>query len=498
MSLTRKVAVNTSALAAGRVVTAVAGVLSVAISTRYLGLDTYGALVTAVALVAVIGALADVGISAIGAREIAKHRDQTERLLGGTLTATLMLTGPAALIGALAAFIAYSGPGEELQRTGVLVLIAPMPITALAAAYGAWFVAEQRAYLGTVSSIGAAVIQLAILLVVVALDLGYVGVVAAYASQALASSAISVAIGTRHVRIRPWLNLRLGWRLLVWAAPLGFNKLVAVLYARFDILMLSLMASARAVALYGLAFKLIDFLTLIPNYATITLLPEFAKLADLRERFTRVLSAAMSVMETAALGLVAFFMVFADEAVQVVGGSKFEDSADLLRILVLGAGLAYVTNVIAQALIAVNEQKRLVILSLVGFPVNAVVNVALIPVLGASGAAIAFVAAELLDVVLLVGIYKRAGRTFPMPERVPQRLIAACLAASVGLIKVIPVEGLAVAWLTLAVGGLGFLVVYGGSLYLLRAMPPVVHQNLVRPVWGRVRGSLRTATVKAH
>ncbi len=498
MSLTRKVALNTTVLAVGRVVTACAGLLTVGISTRYLGIDAYGALVTAVALITVVGALGDVGVSAIGAREIAKRPDETERLLGGVFTATLFLTVPVAVVGVATALIAYSGPSEELQRYGVLFLLAPLPLGALAITYGGYFVAQQKAYLGTISSVGAAATQLLVLVLAVSLDLGYLGVVAAYASQAVASSAISVLIGARLVRIRPWLDLKLGKQLFLWALPIGVDRLIATLYARFDILMLSLMATERAVGLYGLAFRLVDILTLLPTYAMVTLLPEFARLSEIRDRFDYVFSMAMSVMQTAAVGLIAFFLVFADEVVQIVGGPGFAGAANVLRILMVGAGLAYVSVVFGQSLIALNHQKRLLILSFTGFPVNALGNIALIPVLGATGAAIAFVATEVFSVVVLAILYRGVGRKLPVPQRVPQTLAAACLAGSVALFKLVPVEGAAVPWLTVGIGGVAFVAIYVGSLYALRAMPPVIHQNLVLPAWGRLQGSVRTAAVKVR
>ena len=56
--------------------------VSVGITTRYLGLQAYGSLTAATAFVVLLAPLLDIGMSTIGARELAKRPAETERLLG--------------------------------------------------------------------------------------------------------------------------------------------------------------------------------------------------------------------------------------------------------------------------------------------------------------------------------------------------------------------------------------------------------------------------------
>ena len=114
MRLGQKVVLNASALGAGRLATAAIGVVSIGICTRYLGLEGYGQLATALAFMGIVLALTDLGIWTIGIRELARRPDQTDRLLGALLTVGFVIAfmGSAAAVGT--AFLLYGGSDDDL------------------------------------------------------------------------------------------------------------------------------------------------------------------------------------------------------------------------------------------------------------------------------------------------------------------------------------------------------------------------------------------------
>ncbi len=77
-NLSQKVALNTALLSRGRVAVTASGLVGTIVATRYLGVDRFGQLLTAVTFVALFGVLTDAGVWTIAAREIAK-RPQDER-----------------------------------------------------------------------------------------------------------------------------------------------------------------------------------------------------------------------------------------------------------------------------------------------------------------------------------------------------------------------------------------------------------------------------------
>jgi O-antigen/teichoic acid export membrane protein len=462
------------------------GIVGVGISTRYLGVDAYGALVAGLAFSSVVGIITDIGLWQIGVREIAKRPDEADRILGSLLTVGLALSGGAVLIGAPAAFLVYGGGDDELIRRAILLLLITAPLAAPYGAINAFFMARQQAYVGMAVSVSGSAILLGTLVAATAFDWGFTGVVLAYVVGNAAQGLLMVAIAVGRVRLRPSTDLRLATSLLRWAVPLGGAMVVHSLYWRIDLILLSVLSSKAEVALYGLSYRFVDALAMVPSFVTVTLLPEFARLTENRQRFDEIMQKAFTVMQVGAVAMLVLFVGFAEEVTRILGGEGFADAAPVLRILVAGVALTYLGAILAQALVAVNRQKSLFWMTLVLLPGNVALNLVLIPLWGASGAALAFAVTELVHLVILLVLYRGVG-AIPRPRRAPQVLAAAALMGGVALLKLVPFVQDAGAVAVLSVGAAASLGLYVAALYAFRAMPREVHVNLVLPLWARLR-----------
>jgi O-antigen/teichoic acid export membrane protein len=479
-------------LTGGRTLNAVIGVVGVGITARYLGVGLYGALVTALAFISIVNVLTDVGIWTIGARELAKRPNETQRLVSALLTAGLAIAAVGAAVALALAFILYPGQDNELQRRGILLLMLTIPLSAPAGAVSAYFIAQQRAYVGMLGSVAQSAIMLVLLILTAGLDWGYTGVVLAYVFGAAGQGVLLLALSIGKVRLRPSFELGLSARLLRAALPVGGALVVGAIYWRLDTILLSLFVPASEVAHYGLAYKILDFLIVLPAYITITLLPEFARLASRRPEFDSVMQRAFSVMQVGAVAVLVFFVVFADQVVVVAGGDKFAGAAPLLRILMVGVAISYVGAIFGQGLIALDRQRDLFLFAaLLVLPLNLGANLALIPVLGNYGAALAYVITEVVAVAAAMYIFGRRA-TLPRFHR-PLRVAAAgCVMAAVALLLLVPGVQDASPVVVLCLGALLSGPLYAAALYSFGAMPEEIHTNLLAPLWMRVRPSGRT------
>jgi O-antigen/teichoic acid export membrane protein len=489
--LARLVALNATALTLGRLVNAGIGLVAVGITSRYLGVDGYGALVTVVAYTAVLTTLTDLGVWTIGARELARRPDETPRLMGVLFTIGIGLSLLAATIGLAGGFLIYPSHADAEVRKGIAVLIlAPLPLAAAAAPAGAYLIAMQRGYAAAVASTVASVAMTALLVLTAALDLGFTAVLAANAAQSIAFAAVVLAYALPNIRFRPRWDPPLARDLLRWAIPLGLVYALTSLYWRVDIVLLSLVDSQQAVGIYGLAYKVVDTIYVLPAFVTLTLLPEFARLTRDTRRRDELVEKASAVMHVAAIPLLVFTVAFADEIAAITGGSAFDDAAVVLRILMIGVALGFLRAVFTEALIAANRQLWLMYAMGALLAVNAALNLALIPVLGARGAALAFSASEALALVLVLRLFGRIGRV-PPPRRLPQLLLAGAAMATVTLLKLLPLPGTADAAAVIVVLGSLSFGVYAYVLYALGAMPHEVHHALIAPALARLRALRR-------
>lgn len=491
MSLTTKVVLNASAAAVGRAILVLAGIASVGMATRYLGLEAYGALTTATAFSSLFAPLAELGVASITARELAKRPAEQDRLIASAFTLVLGLAVFTAVVAITAVELLYSGDADRTVRGAAVVLIlAGVPLAGPVTAVSAYFFARQRAWVSVLAAVGGSLTTLATLLVAIALDWGFYGVVAAYAATTAGYGAVMLGFSVGKVRLRLSFDRALTRQIMVWALPVGLTVILTTIFARADVLLLSFLSTKAEVGLFGVGYKVVDALLMLPYFVTVTLMPEFARRADQRERLDALVERALRLTQVFVVPFLVSTFVFADEVAELVGGAAFERSAAVIRILLFGVATAFVTAVLVQAMLALNRQGQTVRLTALILVVNVAVGLALIPSLGARGAAIAFAASQLAYLAGMMALYGRGGRV-PTPERRPALFVATCVAVGVALLKYPLTHDSGSAVVILAVGGTATVAAYLGSLYALGAMPAEIHQSIVLPAWMRLKQSLR-------
>ena len=159
-------------------------------------------------------------------------------------------------------------------------------------------------------------------------------------------------------------------------------------------------------AVYGLAYRVLEGLMVLPAYFMLALFPEIARLTEDRARVDGIVTAALARDGgVRAAACVVLGIVFADDIVAVIGGDAFADAAWVLRILMLALGISYVNGVYGNALLAIGRQDALFKWSLVILGFNLAANLALIPPFGVVGASIAVVLSEALAFLAVRRLY---------------------------------------------------------------------------------------------
>ena len=480
--LARNVLLTTTTLVAARVVALAAGVVALSLASRYLPVGSFGALSAGMAYASLFAVMTDLGLSTVATREISRSPEHERRVLGNVLGMGMVLAVLAVALGLLAMNLVYPGAGNAATRLAIEILLVQVFAAPITGAARAFFIARQRGYLIACGDVALAAGMAVFTAAAVAGDLGYRAVVIAiaggYVAQALTMAAIALAAG---VRVR--YHHRTAISLMKVALPLGGVLLLNYLYFRLDVLLLSWMKSDVDVARYGLAYRVIEGLMVLPSYLMLALFPSIARSEGDSGRLAAVVGAAVAGLEATALLVTALVSILSPELVVVLGGSKYAAAAPVLAILSAALGLSYIAGAYGNALIALGHQRRLFWLGVGPLAVNLLVNLVLIPPFGPTGAATAVVISELLGLLLARGFYVRvAGR----PSRTPHVPI---LAAGLGLgvlaaIKfALPLGGQPV--LTIVLGGILGAVVYAALLLRLGGLPSSVTDQLPLPNWLR-------------
>lgn len=412
--LARIVAFNASAQLAAFVVSAVAGLVALAATVRYLGVDDYGLFVTATTFVSLLQLVSDFGMEPVSVRMLVREPERRPRIL-----TTVLVTGSATNL--TAGFIAvglgaaiYSGQPDLIGA--ILILSVQTLGGGLRLAGSATANSRQRAPILSLSNALARLVTLAMTFGVIGADLGFVAIVAVQAAYLPLRAIIQVAFLRSDFRGLESTSREACAELLRQAAPVSVLTILSAIYMRLDLLMLSLLRDAADVAVYGLAYKIVDVLMVLPSFVLITVLPVLAREDGETERFSTVLGHGILLMQALAVGLLCLALG-SSQVMSVVGGAAFEEGA-VLALLLASQSVFFVQSALGYGVFALGQQSRMLRVSVPTVLFNLVLNFVLIPPYGAVGAAAAMLASSVLNLLLTARLFEtvRLAALLPSPR----------------------------------------------------------------------------------
>lgn len=457
----RRVAGSAAAGVAGKVAVLALGLVSIAITTRYLGPGGYGQVALAFSLTQLFAVVADAGLTTIVIRELAQRPERAPEVLGSALA---LRSGLALFSVAGASLAALALPYPDRVRVAVLIAGVPLALGVLTSSLTAVLLADLRGGRVAIADVLGRAAALAAVATVAVLDLGFYAVVATAGIGAAVTLGVTARVARSVIGSRPRADRQVARGLLVAAAPVGAALALNEAYFRADALIISLSRSYEELGQYGLAWRVSELVAVFPGVLLLAVFPVLSRyLAEGDARLRPALQAAFDVLCVLGLGLAVGGAVVAEELVRTLGGVQFADAATPLRILLCAAALGCVNGLLGNALIARGLQFATLWLNLAALALNVLANVVLVPSYGIVAAAWTAVVCELM---LLAGTGRLARRRL---DFVPGLGSLARALPAVGVMAAVlwPLRDAPVA-LTVPLGA----VVYLGGAVLLRAVEP--------------------------
>lgn len=457
----------------GYVVGVLLSLLAVPLLIHHLGVTEYGRYVTVISLVTIVQGVTDIGLGQIGVREYStRPAPEQVRLMRNLLGVRFTLTSVGVALGTGFALLAGYGHAVVL---GTVLAGAGMVVTVVQGTFA--IPLASRLQLGWVTALDLlrqvlSVVAIVVLVLAGAELLAFLAVLVPVSLVVLAATGLLVH-GTMPMRA----SFQRGeWSVLLRAVlPFAAAVVVATLYLRITVVLMSLLGTPLQTGYYATAFTVISVLIAIPALTVGSTLPVLARAArDDRERLGYVVQRLVEVTLIVGVGLGLTLALGAGFVIHVLTKGKSQPAVVVLQIESLALITQFVGSSWQYGLLALHRHRQLLLNSAAGLAVSVILTLVLVPALQAKGAALAFATAE---VVVAVGsfVYLRAARPdLRFSLRVPVRvLLAALLALAVSLIP--GLTSLA----TAVVAG----AVYLGMLVALRAIPAELMQALP----GRVR-----------
>ena len=392
MNIPQRVAFNTTVQLVARLGAITLALISFALVTRYLGVSGFGEYALVLAFLALLVPISDLGLTAIGVRELAAHRDEEETLVGDLLGLRIAVALIASvLLVAVSPLFPYSEQvesGLRLAAIGLFALVlSGLPLIV--------FQSRQRLELSALVDFVTAAATLLFVIIATQADLGFNALILATVLAGFAAVVVGFIFASRLVRLRPRFDRTRAKILLAAALPVGAFLMFSVAQLRIDTVMLSLLKPVEDVGVYGAAYRFLEQALFFPGLFMAAVYPILAVLIANRDPGLQVaIDKSLTFLLATAIPLAAGSFILAPDIIRLLAGEDFTESVEPMRILAFAAVFAFTTALFSSLLVLLGRQRQLLVLVAAAFALNVALNLILIPPFSYLGAASASVATQ--------------------------------------------------------------------------------------------------------
>lgn len=431
----RRFAANYAFQMIGRALTMVFGLATIGVLTRELSTAEFGDYTTGLTFLQFFGVIVDFGLTLTLIVMISEKGADQKRIVGNLFSMRL-ISGAVVFGLAPVAVLAfpYSSSVRDVVLLGSLGYLFMSGATLLVGVFQRHAAMWRSALAETLNR----AVLLGMVAVIASLGLGLQSVIAATVVANLLWLVSTVWLA------RPFVPVGLRFDMDVWKEairrswPIALSIAFNLIYLKGDILFLSLYRGSEDVAIYGVAYKVLDVLTALPVMFMGLMLPVLVGdwSEGRREAFRGHMARAFDIFAIVTIPIAVGAQAVGTELVELIAGEKYAASGPLLQLLILALVAVFFSSLYGHAVVAVNRQHGMIW----GYAAAAVVATAgylvLIPRYGAWGAASVTLVSEILIAVITYLVVARASDARPTFTVTVKAL--ACAALMYGVLAVLP------------------------------------------------------------
>lgn len=347
--------------------------------------------------------VASLGIPTYGIRACAAVRDDKEKL-SKTAQELIIIHAIMTVISLSFFFVAMFGV-DRLHQEEELMIINGVSLF-LNVLGGNWLYSalEQYQYI-TVRSIFFKIISVFLMFALIHKKEDYILYGAITVFAAAGSNILNFINLRKHIFLKPYKEYNLKQHMkpiLVFFA----QSIAITVYTNLDTVMLGFMKDDTEVGLYAAAVKVKNILSSLVTSLGTVMLPRLSYYIknDRLDEFKKMIHTAVEFVLVISLSLSFYFVIMAEESILLLSGTSYVDATLAMQIIIptiIFIGLSNITGI--QFLTPLNKEKYVLFSVIVGAVVDLILNIIFIPGMGAAGAALGTLVAEIS--VLLVQVY---------------------------------------------------------------------------------------------
>lgn len=398
MTTIRRIAKNVVFLFCGDAIAAALGILLVVFLARYLGAAEYGKYAFAVAFTSLFLILADLGLSSLSIREIARDGRKSAEYL--TTVSIIKIALSAAMMGLIAIVINFLDyPGDTVM---VVYIIGLMHIfNSFSVFVRSIFRAFEKMEYDAATRIAERllVVGSAIAMLVLGYDLKAVVIVMLIAQSFAFLFTLIVCIA-RFTRPQLHFDLKLARYMVKTALPIAIASVFGILIFQIDTVMLSMMKGDTTVGWYNAAFHPVMGMLFLPGIYVGATLPVISRyfVTD-KNKLAIAYRKSIKMLATLAIPFAVGTTLVAGRVIMLLYGQEFTNSIVALQILSWAGAVLFLSVFLNHTLVSIDKQGVQMRIAGACVILNIILNFSLIPAFSYIGAGIASVISQLAILV---------------------------------------------------------------------------------------------------
>ena len=369
----------------------------IAFITRALGTGGFGEYSIILAFLYFFGVAADFGLYTFLIREISKKGSDEQSITSYVFTLRFFL---AVVILALAPLIALLFPYSLFVKLGILIGALGFIFMSLSQILVAIFQKKLKMWVAAASEVLGRAAQLVLVILFVRGNLGLLSFVFAFVSGTFITFLFNFIFAKKLVKIKPAIDFECWKNVLKKSWPFALSIILSLIYFKIDTILLSVLKTPQDVGIYNAAYKILETTIVFPAILMGLFLPLLTASLQNMPRFKKIAKKAIQYIIVFALGAVVGGFVLAGPIIQVIAGSEFKESIQVLKILVFAIAIIFVGGYFGHLIVALNLQKKMNRAYLFCVFLNIIGNLIFIPKYSYLGAAYTTLVTEFLALLL--------------------------------------------------------------------------------------------------
>ena len=400
MNTVKRIFKNTSILFIAQIVNYILAFFYTIYLARYLGVSDFGILTFGISFTTIMGVTADLGLSILAVREIARDKSISSSYTGNLIAIKLVLSS--ITMGLIVLFMnLFNYPAQTIQVVYLLGLW--MVFTSFTQLFYSVFQAYEKMEYQSIGTI---------LYSILLFSGVFYGIFSNFSIQRFALIYLIVSSVVLFYTIFIYLarfprpNLQVNWNFwkskLTLALPLSIASIFSTIAFRVDTVLLSLFQGYVVVGLYTAPYKIIEVLLFIPSVYSAVIFPVLSRFhVSSKESFQLIYVKSIKYMIILGLPIAAGVTILSQDIILILYQSAFSGSVVALQILIWTVPLLLLTTSFGIILISMNKQVLAIRLTFIYMIFNIGVNLVVIPQFSYLGAAVVTVLTELVNFVML-------------------------------------------------------------------------------------------------